>query len=91
MLSYRKSEVDNREVLVNFKWQYPNDADYDFPLTLGNELSGVIEAGGKDVVDFQVGNRVYTRLPVNKIGAFAVLVLYSRQELDPITDLIIIK
>ncbi len=30
-------------------------ANYDLPLTLGNELSGVIEACGKDVVDFQVG------------------------------------
>ena len=45
--------------------------DYNFPLTLGNELSGVIEAVGKDVVNFQVGNHVYTRLPVNQIGAFA--------------------
>ncbi|MCR8660607.1 NADP-dependent oxidoreductase [Paenibacillus endoradicis] len=45
--------------------------DYDFPLTLGNELSGVIEAVGKDVANFQVGDHIYTRLPVNQIGAFA--------------------
>lgn len=77
-------EIDNREVLVKVEAAGVNPldililngsirmiADYDFPLTLGNELSGVIEACGKDVVDFQVGNRVYTRLPVNKIGAFA--------------------
>lgn len=77
-------EIDNREVLVKVKAAGVNPldililngsirmiADYDFPLTLGNELSGVIEAVGKDVVDFQVGDQVYTRLPVNKIGAFA--------------------
>ncbi|MEK4510924.1 NADP-dependent oxidoreductase [Paenibacillus anaericanus] len=77
-------EINNHEVLVKVKAAGVNPldililngsirmiADYDFPLTLGNELSGVIEAVGKDVVDFQVGDQVYTRLPVNKIGAFA--------------------
>ncbi|WDM19986.1 NADP-dependent oxidoreductase [Paenibacillus polymyxa] len=46
-------------------------ADYKLPLTLGNELSGVIEAVGDDVLNFKVGDPVYTRLPLNKIGAFA--------------------
>lgn len=77
-------EINNHEVLVKVVAAGVNPldililngsirmiADYDFPLTLGNELSGVIEAVGKDVVDFQVGEQVYTRLPVNKIGAFA--------------------
>lgn len=77
-------EINSREVLVKVKAAGVNPldililngsirmiADYDFPLTLGNELSGVIEEVGKDVVDFQVGDQVYTRLPVNKIGAFA--------------------
>ncbi len=77
-------EINNREVLVKVKAAGVNPldililngsirmiADYDFPLTLGNELSGVIEAVGKDVADFQVGDQVYTRLPMNKIGAFA--------------------
>ncbi|WP_339170584.1 NADP-dependent oxidoreductase [Paenibacillus sp. FSL R5-0341] len=46
-------------------------ADYRLPLTLGNELSGVIEAVGDDVLKFKVGDSVYARLPLNKIGAFA--------------------
>jgi NADPH:quinone reductase-like Zn-dependent oxidoreductase len=46
-------------------------SDYEFPLTLGNELTGVIEAVGKEVVNFRVGDHVYTRLPINQIGAFA--------------------
>lgn len=77
-------EIDNNEVLVKVKAAGVNPldililngsvrmvADYKFPLTLGNELSGVIEAVGKDVVDFQVGDKIYSRLPVNAIGAFA--------------------
>ena len=45
--------------------------DYKLPLTLGNELSGIIEAVGDDVLIYKVGDPVYARLPLNKIGAFA--------------------
>lgn len=45
--------------------------DYDMPLTLGNECSGIVEKVGNNVKDFKTGDRVYTRLPINKIGAFA--------------------
>ena len=45
--------------------------DYDMPLTLGNECAGVIEKVGKNVKDFQKGDKVYARLPLEKIGAFA--------------------
>lgn len=45
--------------------------DYQFPLTMGNELSGIIEAVGKHVTKFKVGDSVYTRLPEQRIGAFA--------------------
>ena len=45
--------------------------DYEFPLTLGNELTGVIEKTGKNVKSFKVGDKIYSRLPLAKIGAFA--------------------
>ena len=45
--------------------------DYAMPLTLGNECSGIIAEVGSKVTGFQKGDRVYTRLPLNKIGAFA--------------------
>ena len=45
--------------------------DYKMPLTLGNECSGVVESVGKNVTDFMRGDKVYTRLPISKIGAFA--------------------
>lgn len=44
---------------------------YDFPLTLGNELSGVIESVGEAVTDFKKGDRVYALMPLDTMGAFA--------------------
>lgn len=48
---------------------------YHFPLTIGNEMSGVVEQVGASVKDFQVGDRVFGRLPINRIGAFAEYVV----------------
>lgn len=45
--------------------------DYPIPLTLGKECSGVVEKVGKNVTEFHVGDKVYTRLPLSKIGVFA--------------------
>ena len=41
------------------------------PLTLGNECAGVVEQVGKHVARFQPGDRVYSRLPISRLGAFA--------------------
>ena len=45
--------------------------NYPMPLTLGNECAGVVAAVGAKVTAFHVGDRVYSRLPLSKIGAFA--------------------
>lgn len=45
--------------------------NYHFPLTIGNELSGVVTAVGAAVTAFNVGDQVYSRLPLPRIGAFA--------------------
>ena len=44
---------------------------YKLPLIMGNEFVGVIEKLGADVTRFNIGDRVYGRMPLNKIGAFA--------------------
>ena len=44
---------------------------YKTPLIMGNEFSGVIEKIGKSVTHFKPGDRVYGRMPLRKIGAFA--------------------
>lgn len=53
--------------------------DYALPTTMGNELSGIITAVGANVTDFRVGEAVYSRLPLNKIGAFAEFVAIDQQ------------
>lgn len=55
--------------------------DYRMPLTLGNECSGIVEKTGNNVKDFRAGDRVYTRLPINRIGAFAEYVTVYHQAL----------
>ena len=44
---------------------------YTLPLVMGNEFSGVVEEVGASVRAFEVGDRVYGRMPLAKIGAFA--------------------
>lgn len=44
---------------------------YKFPLVMGNEVVGTVEALGEGATGFEIGDRVYGRLPLAKIGAFA--------------------
>lgn len=52
---------------------------YKLPIIAGNEFVGVIEAMGAGVTEFRVGERVYGRLPLDKIGAFAEYVAVSKE------------
>jgi NADPH:quinone reductase-like Zn-dependent oxidoreductase len=77
-------EIKDNEVLVKVKAAGVNPVDiliangsirliqdYIFPLTLGNELSGVIERVGNKVKKYKIGDKIMTRLPIANIGAFA--------------------
>jgi alcohol dehydrogenase len=44
---------------------------YSFPLILGNDLAGDVEAVGPGVTKFKVGDAIYTRLDKDRIGALA--------------------
>lgn len=79
-----KPQISDSEVLIQVKAAAVNPVelliltgsvkliqDYPMPLTLGNECSGIVEQVGSKVKEFQKGDRVYTRLPINRIGAFA--------------------
>lgn len=57
--------------------------DYSMPLALGNECSGIVEKVGNKVKDFRIGDKVYTRLPINKIGAFAEYVTVAYDAVAP--------
>lgn len=45
--------------------------NYKMPVTLGCECAGIVEKTGKNVINFKAGDKVYTKLPQDKIGAFA--------------------
>lgn len=59
---------------------------YAFPLVMGNELAGVVEAVGSAVNAFAPCDRVYGRLPLGKIGAFAELCAVDAGALAKIPD-----
>ena len=44
---------------------------YKMPLVMGNEFAGIVEKTGENATRLQVGDRVYGRMPLKKIGAFA--------------------
>ena len=50
---------------------------YSFPLILGNDLAGEVEAVGEGVTRFRPGDAIYARLDKHRIGAFAEYALVS--------------
>src|SRR5262245_48747629 len=54
---------------------------YRFPLVLGNDLAGDVEAVGAEVTRFKPGDAVYARLDKERIGAFAEWALVSESAL----------
>ena len=59
--------LDNMIVRGDVKLIVP----YSFPLVMGNELVGTVVRLGEGVTRFAEGDRVYCRMPLSKIGAFA--------------------
>ena len=92
-------EIKPDEVLVKVKSVGINPVDnmitrgdvklitsYSFPLTIGNELAGIIEKTGEKVTEFKEGDRVFSRLPTDKIGAFAEYVAINKKDLAKIPE-----
>ena len=87
-------EISDSEVLIRVKAAAVNPVDlliltgsvrliqgYPMPLTLGNECAGIVEQAGSKVRNFQKGDKVYARLPIHKIGAFAEYVAVDEKEI----------
>lgn len=53
---------------------------------MGNEFSGVVEKVGANVTGFEPGDRVYGRMPLSKIGAFAVFAAVDAGALAHVPD-----
>ena len=59
---------------------------YKLPQIAGNEVVGIVESVGNQVNSFQVGDRVFGRLPLDHIGAFAEYVAVDSQALAKVPD-----
>ena len=59
---------------------------YKLPQTAGNEVGGIVESIGKQVDNFQIGDRVFGRLPLDHIGAFAEYLAVDSQALAKVPD-----
>lgn len=92
-------EIDEDDVLVKVKYAGVNPLEnmivreevklitpYKYPLVMGNEFSGIVEKTGSSVTDFTEGDRVYARMPLNKIGAFAEYVAINKYAIAKIPD-----
>lgn len=92
-------EISEDEVLVKVEYAGVNPLDnmivreevklitpYKYPLVMGNEFSGVIEKAGSKVTDFKEGDRVYARMPLDRIGAFAEYVAIDKNAIAEIPD-----
>lgn len=66
-----KAAAVNPVDLLNLSGSVKLIQDYSMPLTLGNECAGIVIAVGSNVKKYNKGDYVYTRLPIEKIGAFA--------------------
>ena len=54
---------------------------YEMPLTLGWDVSGVVEAVGADVTRFNVGDAVYSRPDITRNGTYAEFVVVRESEI----------
>ena len=94
-----KPQISDNQVLLRVKAAGLNPLDnmisrgqvkmivpYKLPQTAGNEVVGMVEALGQSVKNFQVGDRLFGRLPLDSIGAFAEYVAVDSSALAKVPD-----
>jgi alcohol dehydrogenase len=96
LLELRRPEPGPNDLLVKVRAASVNPVDfkirdggvkvlipYKFPLVLGNDLAGDVEAVGVGVTRFKPGDAIYARLDKDRIGAFAEWALVSESACAP--------
>lgn len=94
-----KPKIKSNQVLVQVKAAGVNPLDnmitrgevklvvpYKFPLTMGNEIVGEVVEIGKDIKRFKLGDRVFSRLPLDNIGGFAEYVAVDENAIAKVPD-----
>lgn len=99
MVDIAKPQITANQVLVKVTAAGVNPLDnmisrgdvkmitpYKLPLVAGNEVVGRVENVGNNVTTFKAGDRVFARLPLDHIGAFAEYVVVDSQALAMVPD-----
>ena len=94
-----KPKISSEQVLVRVKAAGVNPLDnmisrgevklivpYSNPQTAGNEFVGIVEEIGNQVKDFKLGERVFARLPLDSIGAFAEYIAVDSKVLAKVPE-----
>jgi NADPH:quinone reductase-like Zn-dependent oxidoreductase len=79
-----RPSVNAKDILIETKAAALNPIDYklvsggfhemlplDLPVTIGFDVSGVVVEKGSEVTNFEIGDKVYTRVPQNQMGTVA--------------------
>ena len=59
---------------------------YKLPIISGNEFIGIVEKIGEQVSKFNIGDRVFARMPLNKIGTFAEYISVEEEALAKVPE-----
>lgn len=99
LVEMEKPSIGNKEILIKVLAAGVNPLDnmisrgevkmivpYKLPVTAGNEFVGLVEEVGSEVSNFKVNDRVFARLPLNKIGAFAEYISVVEAALAKVPD-----
>lgn len=94
-----KPKITSEQVLVRVKAAGVNPLDnmisrgevklivpYASPQTAGNEFVGLVEEVGNQVKNFKLGERVFARLPLDSIGAFAEYIAVDSKALAKVPE-----
>lgn len=91
-----RPKVGSKDVLVKVRAASVNPIDFKqrdgqlrpirsprMPITLGSDLSGVVEEVGSEVTNFTVGQEVFARLDKDRTGAFAEYAVVQARHVAP--------
>ena len=99
LVNIDKPTIGNKDVLIKVLVAGVNPLDnmisrgevkmivpYKLPVVAGNEFVGIVEQVGTGVSRFKVNDRVFARLPLDKIGAFAEFVSVGEDALAKVPE-----
>lgn len=99
MVEIEKPNIGDKDLLIRVVAAGVNPVDnmisrgevrmivpYKLPIVSGNEFVGIVEKIGENVSKFNVGDRVFARTPLNKIGAFAEYIAVEEEALAKVPE-----